>query len=158
MSQNRVIGREGKIPWRLPEDFKWFKKMTTGHVLVMGRKTFQSIGKLLPDRVTLVLSRGEFSHPGARRISSLAELGHLPQDLEGRKLFICGGAQVYAEALPRCSDLYLTLVKRVVEGDTFFPLFERQFTLLEEIADCADFSILRYTNTNLVGKGAAGEP
>ena len=75
MSRNRVIGREGKIPWHLPEDFRWFKKITTGHILVMGRKTFESIGKPLPNRATLVLSRGDFSHPGVRRIADLAEAG-----------------------------------------------------------------------------------
>ena len=149
MSQNRVIGRDGKIPWHLPEDFRWFKKITAGHVLVMGRKTFESIGKPLPNRATLVLSRGDFSPPGARRISDLAELDRLPPDLAGREVFICGGAQIYAQALPRCSDLYLTLVKRVVDGDTFFPPFERQFALAEEILDCAEFSILRYRNQSL---------
>jgi dihydrofolate reductase len=149
MSQNRVIGRGGKIPWHLPEDFKWFKKITTGHVLVMGRKTFESIGQPLPQRATLVLSRGGFSHPGARRISDLAELDRLAPELAGREVFICGGAEVYAQALPRCSDLYLTLVKRLVEGDVFFPEFEDQFALAEEILDCADFSILRYRNKSL---------
>ena len=147
MSLNRVIGREGKIPWHLPEDFKWFKRITTGHILVMGRKTFESIGKPLPGRVTLVLSRGGFSHPGARRIADLGELDRLPPDLAGREVFICGGAQGYAQALPRCSDLYLTLVKRVVEGDAFFPPFESRFDLAEEVFDCADFSVRRYRNT-----------
>jgi dihydrofolate reductase len=147
MSQNRVIGRDGKIPWHLPEDFKWFKKMTTGHVLVMGRKTFESIGKPLANRITLVLSRGAFSHPGARRIESLTDLDPVPSDLVGRRIFICGGAQVYAQALPHCLELYLTLVKRVVQGDAFFPSFEKQFELAEQIFDCTDFSILRYRNT-----------
>ncbi len=148
MSRNRVIGREGKIPWHLPEDFRWFKKITTGHILVMGRKTFESIGKPLPNRATLVLSRGDFSHPGVRRIADLAELERLPPELAGREVFLCGGAQVYAQGLARCTDLYLTLVKRVVEGDVFFPPFEDRFALAEEILDCADFSILRYRNTS----------
>ena len=74
LSLNRVIGAGNKIPWHLPEDFKWFKQMTTGHVIVMGRKTFESIGKPLPDRETIVLSRGPFSFPGVRVIHSLDEL------------------------------------------------------------------------------------
>lgn len=144
MSQNRVIGCGGKIPWHLPEDFKWFKKTTMGHVLVMGRKTFESIGKPLPGRLTIVLSHKEFRRPGVHWISDLAELNHLPPDLRDRDLFICGGAQVYAATLPLCSQLYLTLVKRAVEGDAFFPPFEDRFGLAETILDGPEFSILRY--------------
>jgi dihydrofolate reductase len=144
MSQNRVIGRDGKIPWHLPEDFKWFKKMTTGHVLVMGRKTFESIGKPLPNRATVVLSRGNFSYPGVWRIGELAELTRLPAELAGRELFLCGGAQVYAQGLPLCSEIYLTIVKRTVEGDAFFPAFENEFALAGQVLDGADFSIQHY--------------
>jgi dihydrofolate reductase len=146
MSRNRVIGQGGKIPWHLPEDFKWFKKMTTGQVVVMGRKTFESIGKPLPNRTTILLSRGHFSHPGARTAANLSEIDWTDPALAGREVFICGGAQVYAQMLALCSDLYLTLVKRVVEGDVFFPPFEHQFQLLEEIMDCAEFKILHYGN------------
>jgi dihydrofolate reductase len=141
MSFNRVIGAGLKIPWHLPEDFKWFKQMTTGHVIVMGRKTFASIGKPLPNRETFVLSRSQFRHPGVRTIVSLDELPALTGE---REVFICGGAQVYAQALPLCSDLYLTLVKRTVEGDAFFPPFEDQFELAEEIRDTPEFKILHY--------------
>ncbi|HZV33289.1 MAG TPA: dihydrofolate reductase [Verrucomicrobiae bacterium] len=141
MSENRVIGDAGKIPWHLPEDFKWFKKMTTGQVLVMGRKTFESIGRPLPNRETIVLSRGQFNHPGVRAIASLDEIDPAR---ETRDIFICGGAQIYQQALPRCSDLYLTLVKRVVTGDAFFPPFEEQFELLQQISDCPEFKILHY--------------
>ena len=143
MSENRVIGQGNKIPWHLPEDFKWFKKTTTGHIIVMGRKTFESIGKALPNRTTLVLSRTDFQHPGARTIPDLSQI-----DLanESREVFICGGAQIYAQALPICSDLYLTLVKRVVEGDAFFPPFEDRFELVETILDTPEFKILHYRN------------
>jgi dihydrofolate reductase len=147
MSLNRVIGAGNNIPWHLPEDFKWFKKMTTGHVIVMGRKTFESIGKPLPNRETIVLSRTPFSHPGVKTIHSLDEL---PALAAGRQVFICGGAQVYAQALPRCSDLYLTLVKRHVEGDAFFPPFEDRFELAEEIQDGPEFKILHYRNKEQV--------
>ena len=148
MSENRVIGRGKQIPWHLPEDFKWFKKLTTGQVIVMGRKTFESIGKPLPNRTTIVLSRSQFSHAGVQTVSDLSRI-----DLanETRDAFICGGAQVYAQTLPLCSDLYLTLVKRVVEGDAFFPPFEDRFELVEEILDCPDFKILHYRNRTLKG-------
>lgn len=141
MSVNRVIGQGGQIPWRLPEDFKWFKRMTLGQVVVMGRKTFESIGRPLPGRSTIVLSRGGFQYPGVEVVTDLAQA--LRPD-EPRDIFICGGARVYEQALPLCSDLYLTLVKRTVEGDTFFPAFEDQFEQVAQIADNPDFMILHY--------------
>src|SRR6478736_312729 len=141
MSLNRVIGNGNKIPWHLPEDFKWFKQLSTGNVVVMGRKTFESIGKPLPNRETIILSRSQFAYPGVRTISDLSQI-----DLanESREVFICGGGQVYAQALPSCSDLYLTLVKREVEGDAFFPAFENRFELAAELRDTPDFKILHY--------------
>ena len=141
MSLNRVIGAGNKIPWHLPEDFKWFKQLTTGNVIVMGRKTFESIGRPLPNRETIVLSRSQFSYPGVRTIPDLSDI-----DLPGepREVYICGGAQVYTQALPLCSDLYLTLVKREIEGDAFFPPFEDKFELAEEIRDTPEFKILHY--------------
>jgi len=146
MSLNRVIGSANKIPWHLPEDFKWFKQLTIGNVVVMGRKTFESIGKPLPNRETIILSRSQYSFPGVRTISDLSQI-NLTAD--SREVFICGGAQIYAQALPSCSDLYLTLVKREVEGDAFFPAFEDRFELAEEIRDTPDFKILHYLQRNL---------
>lgn len=148
MSLNRVIGAGNKIPWRLPEDFKWFKKMTTGHVIVMGRKTYESIGKPLPNRTTIVLTRSLASIPGVLTASALTQIDRSAPSVAGREIFICGGAQVYEQALPSCSDLYLTLVKREVEGDTFFPRFEDQFELKDKLVDNADFSILHYCRTS----------
>jgi dihydrofolate reductase len=141
MSLNRVIGRGNQIPWHLPEDFKWFKRMTTGNVVVMGRKTFESIGKPLPNRETIVVSRSGFTYPGVRTVASLDEI-----DLEKEtgEVFICGGAQIYAQTLPQCSDLYLTLVKREVEGDAFFPPFEDQFERAETVFDTPEFTIIHY--------------
>jgi dihydrofolate reductase len=144
MSLNRVIGAGNKIPWHLPEDFKWFKKMTTGQVIVMGRKTFESIGKPLPNRTTIVLTRSATPIPGVQIISDLSQLSPQHLVLDGRELFICGGAQLYQQALPSCSDLYLTVVKREVQGDTFFPAFETQFELVEEVMNNPEFKILHY--------------
>lgn len=145
MSLNRVIGSGNRIPWHLPEDFKWFKQTTTGHVLVMGRKTFESIGRPLPGRETMVLSRSAFSFPGVKTIRGLDEIAGLTG---GRQVFIAGGAQVYQQALPHCSDLFLTLVKREVEGDAFFPTFEDTFELVQKLRDTAEFSILHYQRRN----------
>ena len=146
MSENRVIGRGNEIPWHIPEDFKWFKETTMGHVLVMGRRTFESIGKALPGRETMVLTRGEFSHPDVTVIRSLDEIAPL---LEGRDCFIAGGAEVYEQALPRCSELFLTLVKREGEGDVFFPEFENYFEEVEVLREEAEFRIVHYRNHEL---------
>ena len=146
MSENRVIGRGNEIPWHIPEDFKWFKETTMGHVLVMGRRTFESIGKALPGRETMVLTRGEFSHPDVTVICSLDEVA--PR-LEGRTAFIAGGAQIYEKALPLCSDLFLTLVKREVEGDVFFPEFENYFEEVAVLREEAEFRIVHYRNHEL---------
>jgi dihydrofolate reductase len=146
MSLNRVIGAGNRIPWHLPEDFRWFKQTTTGQVIVMGRKTFESIGKPLPNRKTIVLTRQPGAVPGVETISDLSQIDPDDPALGGRKVFICGGAQVYQQALPLCSDLYLTLVKRMVQGDAFFPPFEDQFELAGEVLDYPEFKILHYRN------------
>jgi dihydrofolate reductase len=140
MSLNRVIGGQGQIPWHLPEDFRWFKQTTMGHTLVMGRKTFESIGKALPGRETLVLTRGDFTAPGARTISDLSEI----KSAESKTYFVCGGAQIYEQFLPICSELLLTTVNRVVQGDAFFPPFEDKFRQVEEIRATDEFSITRW--------------
>ncbi len=146
MSKNRVIGLANRIPWHLPEDFKWFKQLTTGQVVVMGRKTFESIGKPLANRSTIVLSRTQSEIPGVRVVSALSDI-----DLrtEAREVFICGGAQIYALALPLCSDLYLTVVNRTVEGDSYFPQFDDCFDLAELLRETEHFSILHYRNKSL---------
>jgi dihydrofolate reductase len=144
MSLNRVIGAENRLPWHLPEDFKWFKATTTGHALVMGRKTFESIGRPLPGRTTIVLSRTVSQIPGVLVVPDLGAIDESSPALLGKQIFICGGANVYEQALPLCSDLYLTLVKRTVAGDALFPPFEERFTLLERILERPEFDILHY--------------
>lgn len=141
MAENRVIGNEGKIPWHLSEDFKWFKQKTIGNVLVMGRKTFESIGKPLPQRQTIVLSKRAENIPGVIVAHVWSEIN---PEADERQFFICGGAQIYAEGLPLCSDLFLTRVKRTVVGDTFFPPFENQFEESEILHDQPEFQIIHY--------------
>ena len=146
MSLNRVIGRGTQIPWHLPEDFKWFKKTTMGGVLVMGRRTFESIGHPLPGRETVVLSRSGFAHNKVKTIECLDELDPVS---ETRTMFVVGGAQVYEQALPRCSDLLLTIVKREVAGDVFFPEFEDRFEEKAVLREEEDFRIVHYVNHDL---------
>jgi len=147
MAENRVIGRGGQIPWHLPDDFRFFKRTTLDHVLVMGRKTFESIGRPLPGRETIVLTRSAWSHSGVKTAAGLDRLPLAPDD--PRRVFICGGAEVYAQALPLCSELYLTRVKRTVEGDTFFPPLEDRFELVATLLEHSDFTVLHYRNRAL---------
>ena len=139
MSLNRVIGADGKIPWHLPEDLRFFKRATLGHVVLMGRKTYQSLGKPLPGRENWVISSQPLT--GVRVIHDLDEVAEPPN---GRELFVIGGAQLYAALLPKCAELLLTLVKREVSGDVFFPSFEDAFRLEEVLQTSDQWEIRRY--------------
>ncbi len=124
MARNRVIGAEGTIPWHLPEDLKFFQRLTLGQVVVMGRKTYASIGRPLPGRENWVITTSDLAkdphRPALRLLSSPQEV---PDQLpDGRQIFVIGGATIYAALLPRCRELYLTLVEREVDGDTLFPV------------------------------------
>lgn len=143
MSENRVIGKAGHLPWHIPEELKWFKNLTWGHVLIMGRKTFETIGKPLPGREIIVLSRSGFKHPGIKVISSLEELSI---EDDKREYFICGGAQIYGLTLPYCRRLYLTVVHLEVEGDLFFPPFEHMFNLQTVLYRHPKFTVYLYIN------------
>ena len=122
MARNRVIGKDGKLPWRIPEDLKRFKKLTTGHCVVMGRKTFDSIGKPLPNRTNIVITRDKsWRADGVVVAHSLDEALGLAS---GDEVFVIGGGEIYAAALPKASKLYLTLVEGQWEGDAFFPEYD----------------------------------
>ena len=138
MAENRVIGNKGDIPWHLPEDFKWFKRTTMGDILVMGRKTYESIGRPLPGRETFILSRTPREIPNVRTFTDLSMLDQLKTD---KTIWIAGGSEIYRQMLPKCSELYLTKVHRNVEGDTYFPPFEEHFILVATILIQTDFTI-----------------
>ncbi|WP_269522130.1 dihydrofolate reductase [Coraliomargarita parva] len=139
MAENRVIGNGGNIPWYLPEDFKWFKKVTMGGILVMGRKTYESIGKPLPGRETFVLSRQPREIPGVHCFTDLSMLEHMEDT--GKTVWIAGGGEIYKQMLPYCDELFLTRVHRTVEGDAFFPDFETAFSLKETVLQNEDFTV-----------------
>ncbi len=141
MSLNRVIGKDNRLPWHLPDDLRWFKKLTTGQVIIMGRKTWDSLGRALPNRENIVLTRTRQPLAGARTIQSLDELN---PGQDERDYFLIGGAQLFDIGLPRCSDIYLTLVKREVAGDVFLPQFETQFERVETVQDNPEFAIYHY--------------
>jgi len=142
MAENRAIGKDGALPWRLPEDFKWFQRATWGGVLVMGRKTFESIGKPLPGRETIVLSRSAPDIPEVRVIADPAELEALPDD---RTVWIAGGAEIYRRLLPRCQNLYLSRVRREVDGDAFLPPFEDDFAFETVLEEHDGFAVEKWT-------------
>ncbi len=119
IDKNRLIGNDNKIPWYLPADFAYFKETTMGKPIIMGRTTFESIGKPLPCRRNIVLTRGEFMHEGVDVVHSFDEAVRSAKD-EG-EVFVIGGAQVYKEALSRADKLYITFVEGEFEGDIFFP-------------------------------------
>jgi dihydrofolate reductase len=187
MSENRVIGREGQIPWHLPEDFKWFKELTTGHMVVMGRKTFASLPRPLPNRTNVVFTRGPrvlskdgafvakcggpplvghwaarlrregyqlgFERIASREVWLVRSVSRFLAALEKyrpkREVFVIGGAQIYERLLPKCTDLYLTLVHREVEGDAFFPEFEDRFEFAGLVRQTADFEVRHFRNREL---------
>ena len=143
MARNRVIGDKGSIPWHLPEDFKWFKQTTLGGVVVMGRKTFESLGKPLPGRRNVVISSsGQFDGvDNVRDVSGLNEKDYSPATV-----WVIGGALVYEQMLPRCSDLYLSIVDMEPTGDVFFPEFESQFRLESIVARFEGFEVHHFRN------------
>lgn len=119
VAQNGVIGDKNSLLWHISEDLKYFKSLTSGHPVLMGRKTYESIGRPLPNRTSVVISRQEIEIPGCRVVHSFEEaIGLFPAEEE---LFVIGGAQIYAEALPHAGRLYLTRIFHDYEGDTRFP-------------------------------------
>ncbi|MBO5800258.1 MAG: dihydrofolate reductase [Paludibacteraceae bacterium] len=123
-SENNVIGKDNGLIWRLSNDLKRFKALTTGHAIVMGRKTFESIGRPLPNRRNIILSKNLEYMEGCEIMRSTDEVLELAKSTDG-ELFIIGGGQVYEQLLPFADKLYLTLVHTVAEGDTFFPALNR---------------------------------
>jgi dihydrofolate reductase len=122
-AENRVIGVNNTLPWRLPADLRRVKALTTGHHIILGRKNYESIGRPLPDRVNIVVSRQPgYAAPGCVVVDSLAEAFARAKD--DTEVFVFGGAEIYRQALPRAQRMYLTLVHAQIAGDTFFPDFD----------------------------------
>ena len=140
MDPHRVIGRAGKLPWHLPEDLAFFKKTTLGHPVLMGRKTFESIGRPLPKRRNIVLTRDHsWSHPGV-------EVIHSPQEIadSDETIHIIGGAEIYKALGERIDEWLVSHVKETHQGDTFLAGFENGFPIVETIEEYAAFTVKRY--------------
>lgn len=146
IAENGVIGRQGGLPWHLPSDLRHFKETTLGFPIIMGRKTFESIGKALPGRENIVLTRDTARvFPGCLSFPSLSEaLDHCRQR---KKVFIIGGGDIFQIALPITDTIIVTALEREVTGDVFFPPIDpTQFTMVSrQRLDCEEsYSILRY--------------
>ncbi|MCI3984901.1 dihydrofolate reductase DfrA [Bacillus vallismortis] len=123
MDANRLIGKDNDLPWRLPNDLAYFKKVTSGHSIIMGRKTFESIGRPLPNRKNIVVTSAPASKfPGCTVVSSLKDVLDICSDPE--ECFVIGGAQLYTALFPYADRLYMTKIHHEFEGDRHFPEFD----------------------------------
>ncbi|MCB1096114.1 MAG: dihydrofolate reductase [Verrucomicrobiae bacterium] len=138
MASNRIIGKAGTLPWHLPEDLKLFKQLTFGHPIIMGRRTWESLGRPLPGRLNIVISRSlsMADATGATLLSDIRELEHMKLDGDA---FLIGGGQLYDALFPACSSLYLTYVFDPYEGDTKLPEFEHLFALKKTLTSTDAF-------------------
>ena len=138
MADNRVIGKDNKMPWHLPADLQWFKQTTLGCPILMGRKTYESIGRPLPGRLNIILSRNKnLEIEGCTVVNSLDDALDAAKGFE--EVFITGGAHLYEKFLADADRLYLTLIDGKFEGDTFFPDYtEHQWEEVERIDNPAD--------------------
>ncbi len=129
VAENNAIGINNKMPWYLPGDLRYFKAMTIGKPVVMGRKTFQSLGKPLPGRTNIVITRDKhFTHDGIKVVHSLPDALSLAKDIamidDANEVMLIGGAEIYKQAMPQAERLYLTRVYQRFEGDAFFPTLD----------------------------------
>lgn len=140
-----VIGKANKLLWRLPEDLKRFKKLTTGHPIIMGRKTYQSINRPLPERTNIIITRDpNLKISGCIVVHSATEAIERAKELDRKEIFIIGGAEIYKETLPLVDRLYVTKVDIDVDGDAFFPEYSNIFT--KKISEeSGEFEGLKYS-------------
>ncbi|MDC3412984.1 dihydrofolate reductase [Aquibacillus sp. 3ASR75-11] len=134
MDRNRVIGSNNDLPWRLPKDLKFFKELTVTHSVVMGRKTFNSMGRPLPNRENIVLTRDKtFLPSGCRVIHSIETIVQWNKNSREKEWFVIGGAEIFKQILPYADRMYMTYIDEVFEGDTYFPLYnENEWTLTKK--------------------------
>lgn len=131
--KDRAIGKNNALLWHIPEDFKHFKHLTSGHAIVMGENTYKSIGRPLPDRINIILSlTPDFAPAGCVVVRSIEEALEKAKETEQEEIFIIGGASVYKQFIPLADRLYLTLVEGEFEADTFFPEYGEFSNIVSE--------------------------
>ena len=128
MAKNRVIGKDNKLPWHFPEDLKFFKQLTTGNTIIMGRKTYESIGRPLSNRTNFVLSRTAKNYPGAQTFHSLDEA---VRSAKTKKVFIIGGAELYKQTIEKVDGIYLTRIGIDFEDNAHYPEIPDSFAEIE---------------------------
>ncbi|OGT43330.1 MAG: hypothetical protein A3F42_00120 [Gammaproteobacteria bacterium RIFCSPHIGHO2_12_FULL_37_34] len=139
LSENRLIGKNNRLPWHLPADLKHFKKMTTGYAIVMGRKTFLSIGKPLPNRINIVMTRNSAFHAkGCVMIHSIQEGIDWAISHAMKKIFVIGGADIYQQWLPYIQCIYMTIVHGQFTGDVYFPPLNNEWKEIKRTTHRAD--------------------
>ncbi|MGM8366721.1 dihydrofolate reductase [Virgibacillus sp. W0181] len=140
MDRNHVIGYQNEMPWHLPKDLKFFKEKTTGHAIIMGRKTFESIGRVLPNRRNIVLTRGQMDFPEeVEVIEHISRIQDLNNEHPDEEFFVIGGGNIFNQVLPYADRLYITKINAEFEGDTYFPLFnESEWTLTSKVQGVKD--------------------
>ncbi len=148
-TKNRVIGNKGQIPWRIKGEQRRFRELTTGNVVIMGRRTYEEIGHPLPNRYTIVVSRtASFEAENCTTADSLAQAIEKAEKMKpGKNIYISGGAGLYKEAIDLVERMFVTEIEAMIEGDTFFPLFnETEFekTVDERVEGEIPFSYVTY--------------
>jgi len=148
MSSNRVIGVNNTLPWHISEDLKHFKSLTTGHTIIMGRKTYESIGRPLPNRRNIVISRNtEVSYEGAEVVHSIEDAFSICKN--DNEVFVIGGSNIYEQALSLVDYIYITEIKKSFSGDAFFPEINKQMWIESSrenhiTNDGLEFSFVKY--------------
>lgn len=145
MSENMVIGENGKIPWYIPEDMRRFRQLTTPHPIIMGRKTFASIGNPLPKRLNILVSRNLTYEMNSYNLvveNTLEDAINFAIKADDERIFIIGGGEIYRQSMDRADRLFLTLVERNFHGDTFFPNYNDFKTLVSQ--EPGEFDGLKY--------------
>lgn len=127
MDKNRVIGYKNDLPWSLPLDLEFFRKMSTGHTIIMGRKTFDAIGRVLPDRENVVLTRQDIEFPeGIKVIRDVETIIKWDRENPERELFVIGGEEIFKQTFDYADRMYITYIDHEFKGDTFFPPFNEE--------------------------------
>jgi len=146
IGKNRELGKGGELVWRIPDDLKRFKTLTTGHPIIMGRKTFDSIGRVLPERTNIVITRDEsWQHEGVVSASSIEDaIEKAKQSAGSDEIFIIGGGEIYKQSLPFADRLCLTLIDDTKDADAFFPEYENIFTK-KTFEEKREFNGLQYS-------------
>lgn len=139
-AENNVIGKDNRLLWHLPNDMKFFKNTTWGMPVIMGRKTFESLGKPLAGRTNIVMTRDKgWSAQGATVTSNMEEAMQVAAETDAKEVFVIGGGEIFKEVLPQANRVYLTRVHTSIEGDTFFPeLPQKEWQLLTQLDFVAD--------------------